>query len=581
MTQAVPKERTKEYDPGIAKIIAMNMLAIRRKVAQGGAKSFMQQFYGKQGLKKFGLDGKKACFKEFRQMMDRVCYTPILPKDMTAEEKRKSAEGILILAEKRCGTVKGRLVFNGKQTRDWISDEAKSSPTASQEGILLTATIDAKEGRDVMTADVPNAFIQASIDADDGDDKIIMKLTGVIVDLLVEMAPEVYKDFVVMENGKKVLYVNVLRNLYGMLDASLRWYCKFRKDLEAIGFQFNPYDPCIANRMKNGRQHTVRFHVDDLMSSHVNSVVNDKFLKWLNKMYGHFGEVKATRGKLHDFLGMQFDFRMEGKVKVNMTEYVDKMLSEFPIKLKSTDSAMTPSSSGLLQQGNSKLLDKKRKEQFHTAVAQALYLSKRGRPDIHLTVAVLCTRVQNSTESDWQRLIRLMKYLNSTRKKVLTLSADNLKVVKWYVDASFGVHPDFKSHTGGVMTMGQGAMHVISSKQKCNSRSSCEAELIGTDDAITHILWTRLFMEEQGYPIEKNILYQDNKSAILLELNGRKSVGKRSRHLHIKFFFLTDQIKQGKVQVEYCSTDKMIGDYMTKPLQGVKFMEFRKSILGE
>ena len=129
--------------------------------------------------------------------------------------------------------------------------------------------------------------------------------------------------------------------------------------------------------------------------------------------------------------------------------------------------------------------------------------------------------------------------------------------------------------------MGQGAMQVISSKQKCNSRSSCEAELIGTDDAITHILWTRLFMEEQGYPIEKNILYQDNKSAILLELNGQKSVGKRSRHLNIKFFFLTDQIKQGNVQVEYCPTDNMIGDYMTKPLQGVKFMEFRRSILGE
>ena len=88
-------------------------------------------------------------------------------------------------------------------------------------------------------------------------------------------------------------------------------------------------------------------------------------------------------------------------------------------------------------------------------------------------------------------------------------------------------------------------------------------------------------MEELGYTIDKNILKQDNKAAILLETNGRKSAGKRSRALNIRYFFLTDQVERGNVQVEYCPTDEMIGDYMTKPLQGSKFREFRKVILGE
>ena len=129
--------------------------------------------------------------------------------------------------------------------------------------------------------------------------------------------------------------------------------------------------------------------------------------------------------------------------------------------------------------------------------------------------------------------------------------------------------------------MGNGAMLVKSSKQKLNSRSSTEAELIGVDDAITMILWTKLFMEKQGYEIDENIIYQDNKSAILLEKNGRKSAGKRSRAINIRYFFVTDHVEKGNVSIEYCPTDDMIADFMTKPLQGQKFRDFRSDILGD
>ena len=131
------------------------------------------------------------------------------------------------------------------------------------------------------------------------------------MDLIVEMAPEVYKPFVIKEKGKKVIYVQVLRALYGMLIAALLWYKKFRCDLEQEGFVFNAYDPCVANKMVKSKQHTVRFHVDDLMSSHIDTKVNDKFEEWLNKMYGAHGKVKTARGKVHDYLGMVFDFSKE------------------------------------------------------------------------------------------------------------------------------------------------------------------------------------------------------------------------------------------------------------------------------
>ncbi|CAJ1929662.1 unnamed protein product [Cylindrotheca closterium] len=121
---------------------------------------------------------------------------------------------------------------------------------------------------------------------------------------------------------------------------------------------------------------------------------------------------------------------------------------------------------------------------------------------------------------------------------------------------------------------------VMSKKQKLNSRSSTEAKLIAVDDVVTMMLWTKVFMEWQGYLIKKNFLYQDNKSAILLEENGPKSVGKRSRAINIRYFFITDQVEKGNVKIKYCPTGNMIADFMTKPLQGEKFCKFRDWILG-
>ena len=87
-------------------------------------------------------------------------------------------------------------------------------------------------------------------------------------------------------------------------------------------------------------------------------------------------------------------------------------------------------------------------------------------------------------------------------------------------------------------------------------------------------------LEAQGYCLDENILYQDNRSAMLLETNGHKSAGKRSRHMNIRYFFVADQQQKGHIKIEYCPTDKMIADYFTKPLHGHKFQEFRREIMN-
>ena len=78
------------------------------------------------------------------------------------------------------------------------------------------------------------------------------------MDLLIKMASEVYRPYVVFENVRKVLYVQVLRALYLMFIEELLWYNKFKLDLEKQGLKFNPYDACVTNKITNKKQHTVR-----------------------------------------------------------------------------------------------------------------------------------------------------------------------------------------------------------------------------------------------------------------------------------------------------------------------------------
>ena len=185
--------------------------------------------------------------------------------------------------------------------------------------------------------------------------------------------------------------------------------------------------------------------------------------------------MKAVRGKKHDYLAMILDYSTKGKVKINMTRYVKDRIKDFPDKITSTNSS--PASEKLFNINDSPPLEKERAEIFHTFVAKALFVAKRGRPDIQTAVAFLCTRVKAPTQEDWHKLIRMMKFLYGTQEDVLTLGINCANIVKWYADAAFSVHPDMKSHTGMNMTWGTGSIISSSRKQKLNSKSSTEAEL--------------------------------------------------------------------------------------------------------
>ena len=142
---------------------------------------------------------------------------------------------------------------------------------------------------------------------------------------------------------------------------------------------------------------------------------------------------------------------------------------------------------------------------------------------------------------------------------------------RWRVDSSHGVHPNMRSHSRICMALGKGVAYSGSNKQKLNTKSSTEAELSAIDDAMEQVLWTRHFLAEQGQYVPTTTIYQDNKSTILLAENGRASSSKRTRHLNVQYYLVTDQIKKGYVKVAFCPMAEMLADFFTKPLQDALF----------
>ena len=130
------------------------------------------------------------------------------------------------------------------------------------------------------------------------------------------------------------------------------------------------------------------------------------------------------------------------------------------------------------------------------------------------------------------------------------------------------------------MSLGKGAIISTSIKQKMNTKSLTETELIAADDLMPHILWMNYFLNWQGYNAKETILYKDNKSEILLDKNGKKSSSKRTKHIAIRYYFITARVKADEFNIKYCSTGDMVADYFTKPLQGKKFYQFRKEIMN-
>ena len=233
---------------------------------------------------------------------------------------------------------------------------------------------------------------------------------------MVATAPDIYKKYVTFNREcELVLYVEALNALYGIMKAALLFYIKFVENLKIIGFQLNPYDPCVANKIGDGAQLTVVWQVDDLKVSHIDGGVVTRMAAWLKKTYERLfkygsGTMKLNRGMIHEYLGITLGYSNQGKVKIMMYNYIRDIVTDFKQYYPSKKNARTPAANHLFKvRDDQKKLPETLAQVFHTFTARSLFANKRDRPDIHTTVAFLSTRVLCPDDDDWTKLVRLMQ----------------------------------------------------------------------------------------------------------------------------------------------------------------------------
>jgi hypothetical protein len=545
------------------------------KEGQLNDKTRSETLHYEKAIQKWGQVALESIITEIAQIHRLDVLEPSDVTQMSVEEMDKALDIIALVTQKRCGRTKGRACANGSDQKD-VPKEERAAPTLSKEGMMGHVAQAIYEDREHSVGDVPGAFLHGKFE---DDEKIHVTFTGRLIDILCDIDPS-YKSGITYRNGKRVLYARLSKTLYGTVQAALRWYLVFKETLEGLGFKLNPYDLCVANANIEGSQCTIVVYVDDLFCTHKKRSV----LKWIDKeISNRFGDIKMKYGDVLTYLGIDFKFNRQDKycamkMKSHLQDAVDTFMEYGNVMNHKT---ATPATTKLRDiDPNSPKVHDKKMEGFRSVVMKLLYVGQRTRLDILPTVSFLMTRQGITTIEDWKKLQRLVQYVIYTIDLPHIIGVDSLKEFHSFIDVAFAVNPDRKSQTGGMVTFGRGAVHAESTKQKLNSKSSTEGEIVGFSDYLTIPIWYRYFLQAQGYDDIEVVLHQDNMSAMKIEKNAQMSMGKKTKHMEIRYFYVKDRVTGNNMTIRYCPTEKMIADFFTKPLQGELFRKFRAVVMG-
>jgi Reverse transcriptase (RNA-dependent DNA polymerase) len=544
----------------------------------------------KRALKEDPTTARPAIEAELRTLINKGVFRPVLTSTLTPAQRKGIIRSQLNVTQKYLPTtdgtgrikdkVKARLVGGGDcQDRGLYSTAETSSPTIATTSIFLLAQIAAAEQRTVITLDIGSAYLNARMPKKDPNKLVFMRIAKEVSAIMTG----VDKTFAPFINHDGTLVVELDRALYGCIESALLWHKELSSFLTRIGFTPNAQDICVLNRNDRAGKATIGIYVDDILLTCSSPSLADSIVQDLEDEYK---QLKVTRGASHNYLGMVMDFSSAGLVNICQSGMVQEITRTPGIDLLTKtvgyieEIPKTPCHDLLFRTtDDSPLLDPSLSKLVHSITAKILFVANRGRPDLLTFIAFMTKRVLHPTHEDGKKLLRALQYLTHTPDLSLTLGLKGAPTLSVYIDASFGVHQDRKSHSGVFTTMGRGATYTKSTTQKINTTSSCEAELVAISKGLQQSLWARSFLTHQGIVMPPLTVYQDNQSTVKLIERGRPAA-EQTRHIEIGYFWLTDLLTRGIILIKYCPTNQMIADFYTKPLQGTLFSTMRNQIMG-
>jgi hypothetical protein len=527
----------------------------------------------RQAKAKYPHEHQKSSNAELTQFHDMKVGKPI--KEMVKGLKHDKVIGcrgfykeIFDLRTGQMKKLKFRVVPQGHLlNRNLYEPKETTSPTVSMESIFACINIAAYENRMGFTMDIPGAYLNAKL-----KDKHVVRFPR---DLAAEYTT-LYPKFIEYLQPDGTMLMLIEKAWYGLVESSALWYTEIKTFLLALGYTTHPSDQGVFQK-KTGDSETITIclWVDDFLGFSTTQALIDE-LK--NAVIDRFGDARFDDKKVLNFIGMTITQPKNGIVNVNQKEYIKKIIHESGV---TTKSHISPNHPNLMKRKDkSKVKPLQSTTRYLSLLMSLMFLAKRTRPEILTAVCILAGRVQNPDEDDMQYLVRVFEYLNGSIDMGITYSPESLELVYW-IDASYNLHHDSRGHSGIAVTLGRNnaPIYTKSQKQKLNTRSSTEAELVATDEGVLHLLWLILVMDFLGYPPRPVTVFQDNKSTMRVCQTGHSKSG-RLKHMVVRYDFIHGQQESNNITFEYIKSSDMLADILSKPVDNGIFLRLRKRLLN-
>ena len=491
-------------------------------------------------------------------------------KDLPANANILPVKWVYKIKTNETGTVtqyKARLTPKGFRQKEGVDYFEVFARTGMYKSMRAGLSFAAKWDHELDQLDVPTAFLNADV-----EEEVYMEL------------PDGYRD------GKEHLVCKLKKSLYGLKQAPRNWYLLFSKYIVAeLGFRASISDPCLFyKRSRTGRLMLLFLFVDD---SQVSYHIEDK-AEW-DELKGKLVERFQTKdmGPSKWILGMKITRDRKARtITLDQELYITKALEKYG--LAQCKVVSTPEVIGAQHEVNPEFDKPTDRQRFMEITGTLMYAAISTRPDIAHAVHYLASNMLTPTKRHMMAAERVLRYLAGTKDGGLVFGSRNGAEVgdsrghsRQVVDVCAYADADWandkggrKSVTGWVAKLNGDPISWASKKQRTVALSTCEAELYAEAAAIQEVLWLRGLLKELGLKTQMgSIIHGDNQSAIAVSKNGIK--GERTKHIDVKYHFITETIENGNVQLKWVPTNQQQADIFTKALPQPAFEYFRKQLM--
>ena len=493
-------------------------------------------------------------FKFLKSIKDREpsIHTKILPSHMV--RTIKYSKGIYLKN-------KSRLTAGGNHEMD-IDNIAVTSPTVSNETILIQLTVAVSKKLSIASIDYQGAFLNAPSKT---GEKHVMRINKHESRILCKLDPTLQQY---MQPGT-AMFVQLEKTLYGLREAGKMWFDLLSMALINIGFQQCMHELPLFKRKNH---EIISVHVDDLLITYSGNL-DKELMDYFMKQHIPLKINHLTHTSPLEHLGIVIELQNDDSLHLSQQHYIQThILNEYP----SNHIFKTPAIIAKEDTHNTNDNELVDKTLYLKKLMRLYYVAARTRPDI-LTAVSYASTVMNPTIHDDHKLNRIIGYLRGTINMKMHIVPTDLELFG-YFDASFANHTDFKSHSDKIIYLGDVPIWYKSTKQKMNTRASAHAELNTLYEGLDILLWARAilyFMAPDFNISQPTTVYQDNLSTMRIAQIGRASTKTNSRYINCRTYWIKDLLDNHIINLEHLQSEGMIADALASIRGGSQFEDFR------